>query len=205
MPNYQLAAMAAAAERRESRPMEPAPRTLSAWELEERLAKALAADAIEAAHLVRYGRAQIAAGEACPRNLAAALKALIQRGHRAFAGARLAGAIVRAIDVFDADFAGADFRAADLSELFAGEALFVQADFSGARLADARLTGADLTGADFRGADLCHAKVVRCRLAGADFRGADLYGAQLIGCDLGRGATCADFRGAYDEALTIRS
>lgn len=203
MPNYQLKAMAAAAERRESHPMEPAPRTLSAWELEELLAKAQVKDAIEAAHLVRCGRAQIAAGEACPGNLKSALRRLIGEGHRAFAGVRLAGADFRAADLADADFSRADFRAADLSEVFAGEAIFMQADFSGARLADARLTGADLTGADFRGADLCHAHLVRCRLAGADFRGADLYGAQILGCDLGKGATCADFRGAYDEALTI--
>lgn len=184
MPNYQLRlrAMYAAAERRETASPIPAARLIPAFELQKRLAAAIGADIAASAN-----------GAPCPNNASDFLKWLLDSGHFACMGLRLAGATLRALNFRRADFSRADFRAADLSEVFADGATFALAEFAGADARDARFLASDFTGADFRGANLCHAQLIGCRLAGADFRGADLYGAKVVGCDFGEGPAAATF------------
>jgi hypothetical protein len=96
-----------------------------------------------------------------------------------FAGADLAGAVLRDASLGRTNLQGARLRGAD-----AQDARFISTDLTGADLSGANLRNADLTRATLRGADLSGADLRRARLFRADLREANLTGAQLLGTDV---------------------
>ena len=99
--------------------------------------------------------------------------------------ADLSHAMLRLVNLADAEFGAADLTGANLNETILTNADLQDAELQGARLEKANLTGADLrnavlTGADLEGAVLNGADVTSANLIGANLSGTNLSDAKLF-------------------------
>ena len=93
--------------------------------------------------------------------------------------ADLTHAMLRLVNLSNAELAAADMTSANLNETILVNAEMQDADLQNARMNQANMTGADLRGAVLTGADLYRSVLTKANLTTADLVGADLTGTNV--------------------------
>jgi uncharacterized protein YjbI with pentapeptide repeats len=124
-------------------------------------------------------------------------------------GADLTGANLSCSDLHDANLEGAVLARANLFEAYRSGTVFFRADLSSTDfrgdLRYAELSGANLSKADVSGSHLIQTRLVEANLTGADLHRSGFWGADLRGADLtGADLTRADLSGVVFGTTVLR-